>query len=47
MKQHNVDYLVDDTPIDLSKYDDYTDEEIERLYQERFGEYVKDNESEE
>lgn len=32
--EKKIEYLVDDTPVDISKY---TDEEIERIYQERFG----------
>ncbi len=42
MKKNEIEYLVDDTPIDLSAYDKYTDEEIEKMYQERFGEYLED-----
>jgi hypothetical protein len=42
MKKNDKEYLVDDTPIDLSKYDQYTDEELEKMYQERFGEYLED-----
>lgn len=41
MKQ-KVEYLVDDTPVDLSKY---TDEEIEKIFQERFGEYINEKEN--
>lgn len=39
-----VEYLVDDNPVDISHL---SDEEAERIYQERFGDYIKDNESEE
>ena len=42
MNKDNIEYLVDDTPIDASMYDNYTDEELEKLYQERFGEYLED-----
>ena len=42
MKKNEIEYIVDDTPIDLSAYDKYTDEEIERLYQERFGDKAED-----
>ena len=33
------DYLVDDTPVDISRY---SDEEIERIVKERFGECLED-----
>ena len=33
----NKEYLVDDTPVDISRY---TDAEIEEMFQERFGEYL-------
>ena len=42
MSTNKTEYLVDDTPVDLSVYDKYTDEELERLYQERFGEISED-----
>ena len=31
--------MIDDTPVDLP---DYTEEELEREFQERFGAYLKD-----
>lgn len=41
--EENIEYLVDDNPVDISHL---TDEEAEKIFQERFGEYVKDNEGE-
>lgn len=35
----NEEYLVDDTSVDISHY---TDEEIERILKERYGEYLED-----
>ena len=34
MDKKDKEYLVDDTPIDLSKYDKYSDAEIERMITE-------------
>lgn len=33
----NKGIFIDDTPVDLSMY---TDEELEQMFQERFGEYL-------
>lgn len=35
----NKEYLVNDVPADISHY---TDEEIEKILQERYGEYLED-----
>ena len=38
-----TEYLVDDTPLDMETFlKEHTKEEIEMMYQERFGEYIKD-----
>ena len=42
MEKNEIEYLVDDTPIDFSSYDKYTVEEIERLYAECFGDKTDD-----
>ena len=34
-------FFIDDMPIDESILDGYTDEEIDKLFQELFGEYIK------
>lgn len=36
MGKKEMEWIIDDSPIDFSQYD-YTDEEWEKLYQERFG----------
>lgn len=33
--------FIDDRPRDLSYLSKYTDEEIEKMFQERFGEFLK------
>ena len=40
MKKNEVELIIDDRPIDFSKYN-YTDEEWERFYQEMFGDLDK------
>lgn len=35
----NKEYLVDDTPVDISRY---SDEEAEKIVKERFGEFLED-----
>ena len=34
-------FFIDDMPIEESILDGYTDEEIDKLFQELFGEYIK------
>ncbi len=40
----NIEYLINDNPVDISHL---TDEEAERIFQERFGKYEKEIKSEE
>lgn len=40
--KETTEYLVDDEPVDISRY---SDEEIEKIFKERFGEYEGEKET--
>ena len=41
MEKKEMEWIIDDTPLDFSDLEKYTDEEIEQMFQELFGEYVE------